>query len=105
MGLFPASVDYALVDVPRSRLSKIFVVDGVNGNNSNSGLKWDAPLASVAAAYAKTTNLRNDVVLLVGNGTSNTSAAQLSWANDFTHLIGLCSGGPEPRSRIKCGAA
>lgn len=105
MGLFPPSVEYALVGVPRSKGSKIFVVDYVNGSDSNSGLKWEQPLKTIEAAYALTTTLKNDVVLLVGNGTSNPAAAAITWANDFTHLIGLNSGGPEPRSRIKCAAA
>jgi hypothetical protein len=105
MSLFPPSVEYALVDVPRSKGSKIFVVDAVNGNNSNSGLKWDQPLAGIDAAYALTTTLKNDVILLVGNGTSYTASTVITWANDFTHLIGLNSGGPEPRTRIKCSAA
>jgi hypothetical protein len=106
MGLFPPSVEYALVGVPRSKGSKIIVVDAVNGSDANSGLKWEAPLASIEAAYAKTTTLKNDVILLVGNGTSNTAAAAMVWANDFTHLIGLSA--PlvnEQRSRIRCGAA
>jgi hypothetical protein len=105
MGLFPPSVEYALVGVPRSKGSKIFVVDYVNGSDLNSGLKWDLPLKTIEAAYALTTTLKNDVVLLVGNGTSNPAAAAILWANDFTHLVGLNSGGPEPRSRIKCAAA
>lgn len=105
MGLFPPSVEYALVGVPRSKGSKIFVVDAVNGSDSASGLKWDAPLATVEAAYAKCTTLKNDIVLLVGNGTSNAATAAITWSKDFTHLIGLNSGGPEPRSRIKCPAA
>lgn len=105
MGLFPASVEYALVGVPRSKGSKIFVVDYVNGSDSNPGTKWEAPLKTVEAAYAKCTTLKNDVVLLVGNGTSNPATAAIVWAKDFCHLIGLNSGGPEPRSRIKCPAA
>lgn len=105
MSLFPASVEYALVGVPRSKGSKIFVVDYVNGSDSNPGTKWEAPLKTVEAAYALCTTLKNDVVLLVGNGTSNPAAAAIVWAKDFTHLIGLNSGGPEPRSRIKCAAA
>jgi hypothetical protein len=105
MSLFPPSVEYALVGVPRSRGSKIIVVDGVNGNNANSGYKWDQPKAGIDAAYALTTNRKNDIILLVGNGLSYTTTAALTWANDFTHLIGLNSGGPEPRSRIKCPAA
>lgn len=106
MGLFPPSVEYALVDVPRSKDSKIFVVDAVNGSDSNPGTKWQAPLATVEAAYAKTTTLKNDVVLLVGNGTSNATTAALTWANSYTHLIGLSAPSlMEPRSRIKPPAA
>jgi len=106
MGLFPMSVEFALVDVPRSKGSKIFVVDAVNGSDSNTGTSWNSPLATVAAAYAKCTTLKNDVVLLVGNGTSNTATAAITWAKDFTHLIGLSSPVPdEQRSRIKNTAA
>ena len=106
MGLYPASVEYSLVNVPRSKGSKIFVVDYVNGSDVNSGLSWNAPLKTVEAAYAKCTTLKNDVVLLVGNGTSNTAAAAITWAKDYTHLIGLSSPVPdEQRARIKNTAA
>lgn len=105
MSLFPRAAESALVDVPRSKGSKVFVVDYVNGSDSNPGTKWDAPLKTIEAAYDLCTTLKNDTVLLVGNGTSNTAAAAISWAKDFTHLIGLNSGGPEPRSRIKPAAA
>lgn len=106
MSLYPPSVEAALVGVPRSKGSKVFVVDYVNGSDSNPGTKWDAPLKTVEAAYAKTTDLKNDAVLLVGNGTSNPTTAQLNWAHNFTHLIGLSAPSlMEPRSRIKCPAA
>lgn len=105
MALYPPSVEAALVGVPRSRGSKVFVVDSVNGSNGNPGTKWDAPLATVEAAYALCTDLKNDAVLLVGNGTSNTAAAAITWSKNYTHLIGLCSPTPEPRSCIKNTAA
>jgi hypothetical protein len=106
MALFPPSVEYALVNVPRSKNSKIFVVDAVNGSDTNTGTSWEHPLATVAAAYALCTTLHNDVVLLVGNGTSNTATAAITWAKDYTHLIGLSSPVPdEQRSRIKNTAA
>jgi hypothetical protein len=105
MALYPPSVEAALTGVPRSKGSKVFVVDYVNGSDSNSGLKWESPLKTVEAAYALCTTLKNDVVLLVGNGTSNVAAAAITWAKDYTHLIGLCAPSPEPRSRIKNAAA
>lgn len=104
MSLFPRAAESALANIPRSKGSKVFVVDYVNGNDSNSGLQWELPLKTVEAAYAKCTAFKNDTVLLVGNGTSNVATAALVWAKDFTHLIGLSSGGPEPRSRIKPAA-
>jgi len=105
MSLYPPSVEAALVGIPRSKGSKVFVVDYVNGSDSNPGTKWETPLKTVEAAYALCTTLKNDTVLLVGNGTSHTAAAAITWAKDFTHLVGLNSGGPEPRSRIKPTAA
>lgn len=106
MSLYPPSVEAALVGIPRSKGSQVFVVDYVNGSDSNPGTKWSAPLKTVEAAYAKTVDLRNDAVLLVGNGTSNTAAAAIVWANNYTHLIGLSAPLPdEQRSRIKCAAA
>lgn len=108
MGLFPKGVSeyLALVGIPRSKGSKVFIVDAVNGSDSNPGTSFEQPLASVEAAYAKCTTLKNDVVLLVGNGTSNTATAAITWSKDFTHLIGLSAPGlMEPRSRIKSPAA
>jgi hypothetical protein len=106
MSLFPPSVEYAIAGVPRSRYSKIYVVDSLYGNNSNQGTKWDQPLLSIDAAFAKVVSLHNDIILLVGNGTSYATAAQLAWNASYAHLIGLSADGlMEPRTRIKCPAA
>lgn len=105
-GLYPKQLAqyFALAGIPQSKGSKVFIVDAVNGSDSNTGRTFQDPLKTVAAALALTTTLKNDLVLLVGNGTSYSEAA-IDWHHDFTHLIGLNSGGPEPRSRIKCTAA
>ena len=109
MSLFPRNLkEYAaaaLAGIPQSKGSKVFLVYYVNGSDSNPGTNWEAPLKTVEAAYALCTTLKNDIVLLVGNGTSNLTTAAIVWAKDFTHLVGLNSGGPEPRSRIKPPAA
>src|SRR5574339_1053369 len=105
MSLYPRAAESALANVPRSKGSKVFVVDYVNGSDSNPGTKWDSPLKTVEAAYAKCTTLKNDAVLLVGNGTSNLATVAITWGKDYTHLIGLCTGGPEPRSRVKSPVA
>ena len=62
------------------------------------------PYSDIVTAYSKTRNGKNDVVVLVGNGSSTGSArltANLAWSNDATHLIGISSGvNVSNRSRI-----
>lgn len=89
MGLFPPNAEIALANIPRSTKSKVFVVDPANGSDSNPGLKFEAPLASVAAAYAKCTADQHDVVLFVAGPTADQPTASITWAKNFTHLIGL----------------
>ena len=106
MSLFPRAAESALANVPRSKGSKVFVVDYVNGSDSSPGTKWDAPLKTVEAAYALCTTLKNDTVLVIGNGTANLQTAALPWAKDYTHLIGLSAAAAyAPRSIIQCPAA
>ena len=105
MSLFPRHAEALLTGIPRSAGSQVFVCDAVHGSDTNTGLSFEDPVKTIEAAYALTTTLKNDVILLVGNGTSYSSAAAITWSKDFVHLIGLNSGGPEPRSRIKCAAA
>jgi hypothetical protein len=106
MSLYPRAAESALANVPRSKGSKVFVVDPANGSDSNPGTKWEAPLASVEAAYAKCTANKNDTVLLVANQTANTLAAALTWGKDFTHLIGLGARTVStPKARIVSPAA
>lgn len=42
-----------------------YYVDTVNGSNSNSGLNWDVPLATVAAAFAKVDD--NGIIAILGD--------------------------------------
>ncbi len=91
MGLYPKAVEAALVGIPRGRYSNVYVVDPANGDDDNPGDRWTQPLATVAAAYAKCTANQHDVVLLVGGPTADTPTAALTWAKNFTHLVGLTS--------------
>lgn len=85
---------------------KMFFVDYVNGNDNNDGQSFSAAFKTIEYALTKCTTLKNDVVYLIGNGTSQTAAAAIDWNVSFCHLIGLSAPGlMEPRSRIKCGAA
>lgn len=52
------------------------------------------PYNDLAVAYSATRNGMNDVVVLVGTGSTSGSwriASAFTWANDATHLIGVCS--------------
>jgi len=68
-----------------------FFVDPANGDDTHDGLSWDSALASVAAAYALTTDGANDKVILLGGATGDTLAETLTWSNSYTHLIGVCA--------------
>lgn len=91
MGLFPKNlIDYvALPGIPRGPHSKIYIVDPVNGVDTNSGLSFQQPLQTVAAAYAKCVADRHDVVLFLAGDTADNPTAAITWAKDHTHLIGL----------------
>lgn len=82
--------------------AKIYFVDPANGNDSNSGLKPEEAMDTVAAAYAKTVDKQGDIVFLLGDGsTTGTSRdSEFTWANSNTHLIGVTAPTPNQRARI-----
>jgi hypothetical protein len=83
-----------------------YFVDPVNGADGNDGTP-ELPLKTLYGALAKCTAGNNDVVVLMGDGTSagsarlSTALAQsinsaattgtLNWNKDATHLIGVCA--------------
>jgi len=93
MSLFPKEIltYLALQGIPRGPNSNIYLVDTVNGNDSNIGDRWTKPLATIAAAYAKCTANQHDVVLYLAGSSGLTMSAALVWAKNYTHLIGLCA--------------
>lgn len=109
MGLYPKKSLYysALVGIPRGPKSKMFVVDPINGSDSNPGLTFEAPMKTVKAAFDLCTANQNDAVLLVGGATANALAAALDWNKSYTHLIGLSADipGVGQRCRITGSAA
>lgn len=91
MSLYPKAVtEYVtLAGIPRGYGSKIFVVDTVNGSDSNAGDRWTAPLKSVAAAFALCVSGRHDTVLVIASPTADVLTAALAWNKSETHLLGL----------------
>jgi hypothetical protein len=71
----------------------IYCYPGASALGTQDG-SVDHPYTDLPTAYSKTRSGKNDVVLLVGNGAAGGSArltAGLTWSNDATHLIGVCS--------------
>lgn len=64
----------------------------------------DHPYTSLADAYGKGRNAKNDVIVLVGNGSTGATArlsSAFTWAKDALHLVGVSSGvNISNRSRI-----
>lgn len=68
-----------------------FFVDAANGLDGQPGTP-DAPMQTIDAAYDQCVDGNNDVVYIIGDG-STTATQRLSstlvWAKDATHLIGI----------------
>lgn len=82
---------------------KIFYLDPANGLDNNNGQQPVAtpgqigtgPVQTLAAGYALLTSGNNDVLVLIGNGTTTATArltALFTWAKNAAHLVGICSG-------------
>lgn len=77
--------------LPFGKNAKYYFVDPANGNDGNGGLTPDTALAGIEAAYAKTVANQNDTVIYIGGSSGNNLAAAVTWAKNYTHLIGVCA--------------
>jgi hypothetical protein len=91
MSLYPRSLSEYVVSMglPRGPLSKVFLVDPVNGSDSNSGRSWQAPLLTLEAAEDLCTANRHDTVLFLAGASANNPAAEITWDKSYTHLVGV----------------
>lgn len=91
MGLFPKNLNeyVAGLGIPRGPKSKAFLVDPVNGNDSNSGTSWQAPLKTLSAAEDKCTANQHDTVLFLAGATADNPTASITWDKAYTHLVGI----------------
>lgn len=92
-----------------------YFVDAIAGSDGNSGGAQD-PLATIYKAYAKATAGNNDVIVVVGNGSttgtqrmsvanavltdSTATTGTIVWAKNATHLVGMTSGSNNRRARF-----
>ncbi|MFH1743996.1 MAG: hypothetical protein ABIH23_33740, partial [bacterium] len=67
MGLFPRNLNeyVASMGIPRGPLSKAYLVDTVNGSDSNPGTNWQSPLLTLEAAEDLCVADRHDTVLFL----------------------------------------
>lgn len=70
---------------------KSFFVDPTNGNDGRDGQSVESAFKTLTRAYAKLTANRNEVVYLIGNASSISLSATLTWAKAYTHLVGICA--------------
>jgi len=80
----------------------VYYCDPVNGLDTNDGQTPNAvplsgghgPVQTLQAGYNLLRNSYNDVLVLIGNGTSSGSArlsATFTWAKNAAHLVGVCA--------------
>jgi len=93
------------IAVPPVPGGSIFYVDGTNGSDTNDGTSPSTALKTLSAAYAKCTSDKHDVIYVIPSDTGVLETAAITWAKDYTDVIGL---GPVRqvgnRARIVCNA-
>jgi hypothetical protein len=62
-----------------------------NADDDNGGEDPNYPLATLAAAYAACTANQHDTVVYVAGSSGITLTAALTWAKNYTHLIGIAA--------------
>lgn len=69
-----------------------FFVDPATGSDAYDGLSPDQAFSTLTAAYNAATAGNNDVIVLIGDGSTTGTArltSTLTWAKNATHLIGV----------------
>ncbi|MCC7422541.1 MAG: hypothetical protein IT428_19855 [Planctomycetaceae bacterium] len=85
------------VDTLRNSTGSTFYVHSGTGNNSNGGLQASDPLATIAAALAKCTASKGDVILVMpGHAESVAAAAGINVDKIGVSIIGLGVGENRP---------
>lgn len=109
MSLFPKNLNEYVTSlgIPRGPLSKVYLVDTVNGLDTNPGTTWQSPLKTLIAAEDLCVGDRHDTVLFLSGDTADNPTAAIVWDKDYTHLVGLSSGvyGLGQRCRVVALAA
>lgn len=72
---------------------RVIFADYVNGSDGNDG-SADFPVQTLSQAYSLATDGNNDVIVIVGDGSTAATqrlTATLTWAKDATHLVGMAA--------------
>ena len=80
-----------MAGLPFSKNAKYFFVDTTHGSDGNDGLSPSTPLATIIAAYALCTANQHDTIFLIAGASGLNMTAALTWAKNYTHLIGICA--------------
>lgn len=98
MGKLKSLNDYGVLDnLTLFGAGQFFFCDPANGDDSYDGRSPEtakATLDGTNGAYAQTVSGRNDIIFLIGDGTTTATArvnSAFTWAKNATHLIGVCS--------------
>lgn len=68
-----------------------YYVDPANGANTNDGKSPATAVADIATAYGLTTANQHDTVYYIAGSSSVSLDETLTWAKNYTHLIGIAA--------------
>lgn len=89
-----AAIQAALQRIGLGTTGNVYYLNPANGNDNGPGTTPATAFQTLAAGYAALASGNNDVLVLIGNGTSTGSArlaAGFTWAKNAAHLIGVCA--------------
>lgn len=94
-----------VLDFPFSINSNYYFVDPANGSSSGTGA-FDDPVSKVSEGYALCTANQHDTVIYVAGSSGCTETAAVTWAKNYTHLIGIAAPtNVAQRARIFAGSS
>ncbi len=87
-GILGSDSGLGIRTVPLGNVYYVFS-EYANANDNNDGTDPNYPLDTILAAYNKCVAGHNDVVCVIGQATGYPVTQTLTWAKDYTHMIGV----------------
>lgn len=81
----------SLLGLPALAGGNVYFVNGADGADGNDGQTPETAVATLERGYALCTANQHDIVALIGDSSDVNLDDTLTWAKNYTHLVGVCA--------------